>query len=104
MRHIITQAGVYTAKPISFVLLAAYVLLWAAFGRASLDWNGVATLSTLFMALVIQRAERRDTQAIHAKLDEVLHALGDARNEISRVDEKEPEEIEAERHRMQMNS
>jgi low affinity Fe/Cu permease len=31
------------------------------------------------MTLVIQRAEHRDTQAINAKLDEILHALGDAR-------------------------
>jgi low affinity Fe/Cu permease len=49
--------------------------------------------------LVIQRAEHRDTQAIHAKLDEILHALGDARNEITRMDEKEPEEIERSRAR-----
>lgn len=50
--------------------------------------------------LVIQRAEHRDTQAIHAKLDEILHALGDARNEITRMDEEEPEEIERQRQHM----
>ena len=38
------------------------------------------------MTLVIQRAEHRDTQAIHAKLDEVLHALGDARNDMRKGD------------------
>ena len=43
------------------------------------------------------RAEHRDTQAIHAKLDEVLHALGDALNEFTRIDEKELEEIERRR-------
>src|SRR3954471_520772 len=52
------------------------------------------------MTLVIQRAEHRDTQAIHAKLDEILHALGDARNEITRMDEEEPEEIERRREHM----
>ena len=46
------------------------------------------------MTLVIQRAEHRDTQAIHAKLDEILHAMGDARNELTKLDEEEPEEIE----------
>ena len=51
------------------------------------------------MTLVIQRAEHRDTQAIHAKLDEILHALG-RRNEITRMDEKEPEEIERRREHM----
>jgi hypothetical protein len=60
------------------------------------EWHGVATLATWGMTLVIQRAEHRDTQAIHAKLDEILHALGDARNEIT----KEPEEIEQRREHM----
>jgi len=35
-----------------------------------------------------------------AKLDEVLHALGDARNELIRNDEEEPEEIERRREHM----
>ena len=60
------------------------------------EWHGVATLATWGMTLVIQRAEHRDTQAIHAKQDEILHALGDARNEIT----KEPEEIEQRREHM----
>ena len=50
-----------------------------------------------------QRAEHRDTQAIHDKLDQILHALGDARNELTRVDEEEPEEIEKRRSRMRKN-
>jgi low affinity Fe/Cu permease len=60
-------------------------------------------MATWFMTLVIQRAEHRDTQAIHVKLDEILHALGDARNEITRVDEDEPEEIEERRNHMRKN-
>jgi low affinity Fe/Cu permease len=46
------------------------------------------------MTLFIQRAGHRDTQGIHAKLDELLKANRDAENEITRMDEKEPEEIE----------
>lgn len=57
-------------------------------------------LATWCMTLVIQRAEHRDTQAIHAKLDAMLHVMGDARNELTRVDEQEPEEIEERRSRM----
>ena len=60
----------------------------------------MATLATWAMTLVIQRAEHQDTQAIHAKLDEVLHALGDARDEIASMDEEEPEEIERRRQHM----
>ena len=64
------------------------------------EWHAGATLATWAMTLVIQRAEHRDTQAIHAKLDEARHALGDARNELTRIDEKEPEEIESRREHM----
>ena len=61
--------------------------------------TGVQTcaLPILFMTLLIQRAEHRDTQAIHAKLDELLRANHGARSELTRLDEEEPELIE--RHR-----
>ena len=49
------------------------------------------------MTLVIQRAEHRDTQAIHAKLDELLKATGRANNDLVSIDKKDAEEIERER-------
>ena len=49
------------------------------------------------MTLIIQRAEHRDTQAIHAKLDELLRAEGRARSELTMLDDEEPEVIEAHR-------
>jgi low affinity Fe/Cu permease len=100
MRRLITRLGVYTASPLAFVVLIAYAVLWYIFKPETLEWHAVATLATLCMTLVIQRAEHCDTQAIHAKLDEILHALGDARNEMTSVDEEEPEEIEKRRDRM----
>jgi hypothetical protein len=48
------------------------------FKPETFEWHAVATLATWAMTLVIQCDEHRDTQAIHAKLDEILHALGDA--------------------------
>lgn len=58
----------------------------------------VATIATWLMTLVIQRAEHRDTQAVHAKLDELLKADDAARTELSHIDEDDAEEIEAKRH------
>lgn len=46
------------------------------------------------MTLFIQRAKHWDTQALHAKLDELLRAHSDSRTKIAKIDEKEPEEIE----------
>ena len=59
----------------------------------------IAALAILFMTLLIQRAEHRDTQAIHAKLDELLRASGEARDELAWLDDKEPETIERLRQR-----
>ena len=75
-------------------LLAGYAILWFVFDRNSLDWHGVATLAVWFMTLLIQRAEHRDTQALQAKLDELLHADREANDAITKIDEQEPEDIE----------
>jgi low affinity Fe/Cu permease len=49
------------------------------------------------MTLFIQRSEHRDTQAIHAKLDELLRSESKAKTSLTGMDEQEPEQIEAER-------
>ena len=49
------------------------------------------------MTLIIQRAEHRDTQALQAKMDELLRVHGAARNELTTLDKEEPEEIERRR-------
>jgi low affinity Fe/Cu permease len=46
------------------------------------------------MTLFIQRSEHRDTQAIHAKLDELLRSDPKAETELARLDNEEPEQIE----------
>jgi low affinity Fe/Cu permease len=94
IRHLLTRLGVFTAHPAAFAVAGLYAALWYGFQPETLNWPGVATLATLFMTLLIQRAEHRDTQAIHAKLDELLNADRVARNSLKKVDQKEPEEIE----------
>ena len=99
LRHGLTELGVITARPWAFGLVSAYGLAWLYFDRASFGWHGFAVLATWLMTLLIQRAEHRDTQAIHAKLDELLHAQAGARNRLTKLDEEEPETIEAHRER-----
>lgn len=86
-----------SAHPLAFIVVGAFALAWLIFDPASFRWPGAATVATLLMTLLIQRAEHRDTQAIHAKLDELLRVSGDARTELTTLDEQEPESIE--RHR-----
>ena len=101
IRQLVTRLGVLTSHPIAFVVIGIYALCWRFLSPESFDWHGVATLATWLMTLLIQRAEHRDTQAIQAKLDELLHAEHRARNELIKIDEREPEEIERHRERTQ---
>lgn len=97
--RLLTSIGVATAHPIAFAVVALYVAAWLFFDHRAFDWVSGATIATLFMTLFIQRAEHRDTQAIHAKLDELLRVEGRARSELMKVDQEEPEKIAAQREK-----
>ena len=99
IRQSLTTLGVLTAHPIAFGIVGAYAVLWLIFQPHTFDWHAVAVLSTWFMTLLIQRAEHRETQAINAKLDELLSANEAARTELSELDQEEPEEIERKREK-----
>ncbi|TAL30228.1 MAG: hypothetical protein EPN98_18015 [Phenylobacterium sp.] len=96
-RRALTELGVVTARPIAFVAVSLYVVAWLVFDPGSFDMHGGAALGAWFMTLFIQRAAHRDTQAIQAKLDELLRATTGARTELRDLDHEEPEDIE--RHR-----
>jgi low affinity Fe/Cu permease len=98
-RSWLTQLGVSTSHPLAFVVVGIYVGVWLIFDPASFGWQSAATVATWVMTLFIQRAEHRDTQAIHAKLDELLRAHGDADERLARLDREEPEEIKKRRER-----
>jgi low affinity Fe/Cu permease len=99
IRQLLTHLGTLTAHPSAFLIVALYAASWLVFSPHTLEWHGAATLIVWCMTLFIQRAEHRDTQALHAKLDELLKANGAARSEVAHVDDKEPEEIERYRER-----
>jgi low affinity Fe/Cu permease len=83
------------ARPWVVGAVLLYGIAWLIVEPRSFGWHGVATLATLLMTLFIQRSEHGDTQAIHGKLDELLCANGDARNRLTSLDDKEPEQVEA---------
>lgn len=98
-RRLLTQMGTIAAHPTAFLTVVVYAVLWFVFERDTFDWHGVATLATWTMTLFIQRAEYRDTQAIHGKLDELLRSAPGAEDRLARLDDAEPEEIEQIRDR-----
>jgi low affinity Fe/Cu permease len=96
-KHWTTHLGQTAGHPLAFLVVIVYAVLWLIFSRATFEWNAVATLAVFVMTLFIQRANRRDSLALHAKLDELLRVDNDARSELTQLDEQEPEVIE--RHR-----
>jgi low affinity Fe/Cu permease len=80
IRKLLTRLGEMAAHPSAFGVLGLYALLWFIFDRDTLDWHAVATLSVL----LIQRAEHCDTQALQAKIDELLHANSRADSSLRR--------------------
>ena len=89
-------ARVTSAVGSPFVLGAAVALIvaWAVTGPFfgfSETWqlviNTATTIITFLMVFVIQASQNRDSKAIHLKLDEVIRAHGDARNEMIRAEQ-----------------
>ena len=96
-QHWTTHIGQAAGHPAAFLGVVTYGALWLAFARESFGLEAVGTLAVFMMNLFIQRTNRRDNLALHAKLDELLRVNHDARSELTKLDEQEPEEIE--RHR-----
>ncbi len=96
-----TAAG----RPKAFLLALAIVIVWAITGPLfhwSDTWqlviNTGTTIVTFLMVFLIQNAQNRDGAAIQAKLDELIRAVGHARNEfigIEHLTEVELDKIRA---------
>ena len=98
-QHWTTHIGQAAGHPAAFLGVVAYGALWLAFAGDSFGWEAVGTLAVFMMTLFIQRTNRRDNLALHAKLDELLRVDRDARSELTKLDEQEPEAIERHRDR-----
>src|ERR1700750_2761867 len=73
----------------SFVVALAIIIVWAITGPAfhySDTWqliiNTGTTIVTFLMVFLIQNTQNRDAKAVHLKLDELIRALGPARNKL----------------------
>ena len=78
----------------------AIILIWATTGpyfHFSDTWqlviNTGTSVITFLIVFVIQYTQTRDTQAIHLKLDELLRAVKEARNEIINVEDQTDEQM-----------
>jgi low affinity Fe/Cu permease len=72
---------------------------WVLISPETFGWAAIATLATWLMTLFINRTEHRDTQALHAKLDELLRTHKEARTDLALLDDQDVEDIEEHRKR-----
>ena len=108
LSHWFTRAASRTAttmgSPQAFLVAVALILVWALTGpifNFSSDWqlvvNTGTTIGTFLMVFLIQNAQNRDARAMHLKLDELLRATPEARNEFMEAEEEDLDEIEREK-------
>jgi low affinity Fe/Cu permease len=97
IRRALTRLGESTTHPAAFGVVAAYAVAWLIFSPDTFGWAAIATLATWFMTLFINRTEHRDTEALHAKIDELLRTHGEARTDLTTLDEHDVEDIEEHR-------
>src|SRR6202790_5773808 len=76
-------------SPWAFVIAIVIIVVWAATGPTfhySDTWqliiNTGTTIVTFLMVFIIQNTQNRDAKAVHLKLDELIRALGPARNKL----------------------
>lgn len=95
-------------QPSAFAISVALILLWIVTGPL-FDWsdtwqlvvNTATTIVTFLMVFLIQNSQNRDAAALQAKLDEVIRALGNARNEFIGIEHLTDSEIEQIRARLE---
>src|SRR5687767_9127285 len=97
-----SRIALFAGQPVAFIIALALILLWIVTGPLfgwSDTWqlvvNTATTIVTFLMVFLIQNSQNRDAAAIQAKLDELIRALHDARNEFIGIEHRTDREIEA---------
>lgn len=98
----------FAGQPLAFVVAVGLIVLWLVTGplfHFSDTWqlvvNTATTIVTFIMVFLIQNSQNRDAAAMQAKLDEVIRALADARNEFIGIEHRTDREIEGIRSRLE---
>ena len=86
----------------SFVVALLIIVIWGATGHIfhySDTWqliiNTGTTIVTFLMVFLIQNTQNRDSKAVHLKLDELIRAVGGARNTMVDLERMSDEELKA---------
>lgn len=95
----------FTGSAVASVGACLSVVIWILGGivyfgfgtEYQLVANSATTLITYCMVFIIQASQNRDTKALHAKLDELIHATQGAREDVMRIEEQTEDAINGKR-------
>lgn len=89
-------------QPAAFMVAVLIIISWGISGPVfgwSDTWqlvvNTGTTIATFLMVFLIQNSQNRDAAAMQAKLDELIRAVHNARNEFVGIEHLTDHEIEA---------
>ena len=89
-----------SGRPLTFILAVSVIVVWAALGPIfgfSDTWqlviNTGTTIVTFVMVFLIQSTQNRDSEAMQVKLDEIIRAIGNAKNELLDLEELEERDL-----------
>jgi len=92
----------------AFAIALLLVLVWGVTGPAfhfsdawQLTINTGTTIITFLTVFLIQHSQNRDTQVTQLKLDELIRAMGRARNELVDMEDLSDEELRRLQHQFE---
>ena len=97
----LTKATAHASgRPLTFIIAASIIVAWAVTGPVfgfSDTWqlviNTGTTIVTFLMVFLIQSTQNRDSEAMQVKLDEIIRAIGNAKNELLDLEELEERDL-----------
>jgi low affinity Fe/Cu permease len=94
------RSSVLLGSPWAFAAAVLAILIWILTGPTfhfSDTWqliiNTATTIITFLMVFLIQNTQNRDAKAMHLKLDELIRAVKNARNELVDLENLSDEEL-----------
>lgn len=95
-RFLFSAADFLSRPPGFYVLVIAMVLctLLVPFGLTNVVTYALSVAAIIITGVVLIQGYR-DTAAIHAKLDEIIVALNETRNDVVGLEHADPKEIKA---------